>query len=276
MLRTYIKRRSQRGVCMQREAALDGILKCGHSKEELQQQWEEQKQNQASVQIRMLYCFSVSLVCMRFIPSLDEPNRLKQQLQAVFEVNKLLERTNCAIEMAKSSLPQCKGPLGILLQTQIQSKLQMDTLYASLSIDSSFPELSGLPQAFVQKLILARNLKINIRKRCIAAFLEWDRLDQAVKGRSQALGTKLHQKTKPSIRNRQPALVNSIKKYNGYCQELSKIIKMKRLDVPIPLVLSENISALREDPNLMEDLWISRSSTHNPLWYSDQTVREGI
>lgn len=65
---------------------------------------------------------------------------------------------------------------------------QIDLLYASLNVGQSFPELASLDVAFVQTLLLARDLKMNIRKRAIGTFFEWDRLDQATGGREQALG----------------------------------------------------------------------------------------
>ncbi|KAJ7648820.1 hypothetical protein B0H17DRAFT_863390, partial [Mycena rosella] len=53
-------------------------------------------------------------------------------------------------------------------------------LYASLNIQDSFPELQGLPLEFVQTLLLMRDLKINIRKRAVGSFYEWENLDRAV------------------------------------------------------------------------------------------------
>ncbi|KAM6496640.1 hypothetical protein JOM56_007113, partial [Amanita muscaria] len=61
-------------------------------------------------------------------------------------------------------------------------------LYASLNIPEQFPNVQGLDLEFLRTLMMARDLKINIRKRAIGSFFEWDRLDQAVGGRQQALG----------------------------------------------------------------------------------------
>jgi len=61
-------------------------------------------------------------------------------------------------------------------------------LYASLDIHESFPELQGINLEFVRTLLMARDLKINIRKRAIGSFFEWARLDQAIGGRREALG----------------------------------------------------------------------------------------
>lgn len=85
-----------------------------------------------------------------------------------------------------------------------------DVLYASLNVHNRFPELEGINIEFVRTLLLAQDLKINIRKRAIGSFFEWDKLNCAVSGTQQALGrwidslgdvcshfagTKLHQQT---------------------------------------------------------------------------------
>ena len=65
---------------------------------------------------------------------------------------------------------------------------KVDALYASLNVGEKFPELAGIQLDFVRILLLARDLKINIRKRAIGSFFEWDKLDRAVGGAHQALG----------------------------------------------------------------------------------------
>jgi hypothetical protein len=65
---------------------------------------------------------------------------------------------------------------------------KVETLYASLNIHDRFPELQGIDLEFVRILLTARDLKMNIRKRAIASFFEWDKLDRAVGGAQQALG----------------------------------------------------------------------------------------
>lgn len=64
----------------------------------------------------------------------------------------------------------------------------VESLYASLNVHESFPELKGLSLDFVRLLLMARDLKINIRKRAVASFFEWDRLDRAVGGKQNPLG----------------------------------------------------------------------------------------
>ena len=65
---------------------------------------------------------------------------------------------------------------------------KVDALYSSLDIPARFPDLDGVGFEFVQTLLLARDLKINIRKRAIGSFFEWDKLDRAVGGKQKALG----------------------------------------------------------------------------------------
>jgi hypothetical protein len=75
-----------------------------------------------------------------------------------------------------------------LEQSHEALKHKVDGLYASLNVKNTFSELDGIDFEFVRTLLLARDLKINIRKRAIGSFIEWDRLDQAVGGREAALG----------------------------------------------------------------------------------------
>ena len=69
---------------------------------------------------------------------------------------------------------------------------KLDALYASLNVTDSFPALRGLPFDVVHKLLLARDLKINIRKRAIGSFFENERLEQASGGRNISLGTSIY------------------------------------------------------------------------------------
>lgn len=48
---------------------------------------------------------------------------------------------------------------------------EAEHLYSSLNVDNAFPELKGMSLNFTRTLLLARDIKINICKRCIASFL---------------------------------------------------------------------------------------------------------
>jgi hypothetical protein len=65
---------------------------------------------------------------------------------------------------------------------------RVEDLYLALNIQDSFDALDEIDLPFIHTLLLARDLKINIRKRAIGSFFEWDKLDRAVGGRQQALG----------------------------------------------------------------------------------------
>ncbi|KAG2074024.1 hypothetical protein BDR04DRAFT_978993, partial [Suillus decipiens] len=60
-------------------------------------------------------------------------------------------------------------------------------LYSSFNVHDRFPELQGIDLDFVQTLLMVHNLKINIWKRAIESFFEWDQLDHTVGGANQAL-----------------------------------------------------------------------------------------
>lgn len=78
--------------------------------------------------------------------------------------------------------------LGALTDSHTVLLAQVESLYSSLNIQDKFPELTGVDVEFVHTLLLARDMKINIRKRAIGSFMEWEKLDQAAGGKHQALG----------------------------------------------------------------------------------------
>lgn len=75
-----------------------------------------------------------------------------------------------------------------LENTHATLSTQAEALYASLNIQEAFPELHALPLEFVRTLLILRDLKINIRKRAVGSFWEWETLDRAVGGMREALG----------------------------------------------------------------------------------------
>lgn len=105
-----------------------------------------------------------------------------------------METVTNAIQITKLALNQAAAPdpatnyLEVLATMQNRLLENVELLFSSLNVGVDFPELRGFPLPFVQTLLLARDLKRNIRMRAIEAFFEWDRLDQAVGGREEALG----------------------------------------------------------------------------------------
>ncbi|KAG7087086.1 hypothetical protein E1B28_013068 [Marasmius oreades] len=165
---------------------------------ELRDQWRQQQEVQTSVRSYA-------------------PLRLKRELGKVLQLQSevdALEETVAATKYAIKHLPfasaNALATLPLLESAHTTLRARAEDLYLSLNISEDFPELKNIPFEYLQLLLLARDLKINIRKRCIGTFFEWDKLDRAVGGRDFALGTKAHQLTRKSISKRAPALQSAI------------------------------------------------------------------
>lgn len=122
----------------------------------------------------------------------DAPARLKRELDAVLSLQDDLEDIEAAIQSAKAALSKAPKKsaqiLKKLAETHAELSESVGALFSSLNLHDDFPDLKGVELEFVRLLLLARDLKINIRKRAIGSFFEWDRLDQAVGGRNETLG----------------------------------------------------------------------------------------
>jgi hypothetical protein len=116
---------------------------------------------------------------------------LKKDLDKLIAIQGDLDRVETTIKDATTSLgkgPEVTSTLKDLTAVYDQLSSKLDSLYISLNISDSFPTLRDLPFVVVHKLLIARDLKINIRKRAIASFFENERLEQAVGGRNETLG----------------------------------------------------------------------------------------
>ena len=129
--------------------------------------------------------------------------------------------------------------LASLEHSHVRLVTKTEALYSSLNIHDRIPELKDISLEFVQILLMVQDLKINIHKRAVGSFFEWDKLDRAVGSKDKPLdvssstnllalskvllGTKLHQQTQKAIAKHQPALMAAIRKYNNYCEQLSQL-----------------------------------------------------
>ncbi|KAJ3558744.1 hypothetical protein NM688_g740 [Phlebia brevispora] len=261
-LGTNIDRRYGRAA-RQLEKALEELRACNEGDEELQRQWEHQRKEQTSVRNHAPARLKKDLDAILTLQS--EVDKLENVISSTEKLLKITYKTNVAL-----------GELARLRDLHLTLAAQVDHLYASLNVDHLPPALKSLPLEFLRDLILARDLKMNLRSRVIAHWLEWDRLDQAASGKDAALGTKLHQETRKKIAKRKPAVITAIKKYNGYC-ELLKILLPSGFDFPLPRPLPTDLVALRDCPHFMEDVWIAPSATATPpRWLEDENVRRGI
>ncbi|KAJ2917668.1 hypothetical protein MD484_g2717, partial [Candolleomyces efflorescens] len=235
------------------------MQQCGIPESELRQLWQEQREAQLSVRAHA-------------------PAKLKKDLDKLLTIQGDLDRIESSIKEATSALGngrQTASPLKDLTALYEPLAAKLDDLYASLNIVDSFPALKGLPFDVVQKLLLARDLKINIRKRAIGSFFENERLEQASGGRNQALGTKEHQRVRTAIEKRKPSFLSAIRRFNKLCAELKELLKPE-WNIPAPDTLPTDIHKLRTQSHIMEDVWIERSIGKTPRWIESPEVREGI
>lgn len=230
----------------------------------------------------------------------DAPARLKKELDTVLMLQADIDASECTLRSTRSALQKSHASsdsfnvLSSLERSHARLLDKVDALYTSLNVHDKFPELKGVNREFVQILLMARDLKINIRKRAIGSFFEWDKLDRAVGGKEKALGTfwhktihpsnvstnvmigtKLHQQTRKAIAKRQPALMSSIRKFNQYCQRLHEL-RDTSVIIPIPSPLPTKLDDLWNDPTLLEDVWISPCTGEVPQWLEDLDTRDGI
>lgn len=114
----------------------------------------------------------------------DAPACLKKELNQVLTLQTEIESLDTSIARTKQAVKASENSKhrqreAIELLTQLQNthsilKEQADHLYASLNLSQEFPELKGVSLPFLQTLLLARDLKINIRKRAVGSFFEWE------------------------------------------------------------------------------------------------------
>ncbi|KAK1226517.1 hypothetical protein PQX77_010504 [Marasmius sp. AFHP31] len=107
-------------------------------------------------------------------------------------------------------------------------------------------------------------------------FYEWDRVDGAIGGVNEAMGTRLHQVTRNSISRRATAFENLIPKYNQHVTYLEEHHQPCH-KVLVPSRLPTQLASLRDmqTSHLWEDIWISKTDTP-PKWLVDEDIRKGI
>ncbi|KAI6026008.1 hypothetical protein EDC04DRAFT_2930447 [Pisolithus marmoratus] len=188
------------------------------------------------------------------------PMKLKKELDTVLSLQAELDTTTKVIQVARATIewgnvsPGILDALASMERSHARLITKVEALYSSLNVHEQFPELTNVSLDFVCMLLMARDLKINIRKRAIGSFFEWDKLDWAVGSKDKPLGTKLHQQMRKAIAKRQPALMAAIHKYNAYCEQLSQLYDCSWA-IPLPSSLPTKLT---------------------PCWLEDADVRDGI
>lgn len=187
-----------------------------------------------------------------------------------------------------------------LRETHTRLTQQVEDLYCELDVGEAFPDIRDFGFEFARALVMAYDAKCIARQKITGRFFEWDMLDRAVGGKGHALGksrstrwglpsptalsgpirlttptgTDQHQRTVSKMKNRTPALVRAVTRYNTLCDRLKELLPADK-NFPIPEKLPEDLAKLKNEPSLLEDVWIS-ADTPAGLWLTDKAVRRGI
>ncbi|KAJ8081689.1 hypothetical protein PM082_007535 [Marasmius tenuissimus] len=260
----WVRRKIHKNVQKKEGDAVRTLHELSYTVEELRKHWEAQLSEQSS---------SRSLA----------PARLKKVLAKVLQLQAQIDALDEEIAEAKAAIRMMDYPpsdatfiLQNLEATHRKLKSEAEALYSSLNINDEYPELKNLPLDYLHKLILARDLKITIRKKAIGSFFEWDKLDMAVGGMHEALGTKAHQVTRDAIARRKGVFETLIRKFNQYVTELEEGHRLGYC-IPVPKRLPTQLTTLwdMETSHLWEDVWICEDVVP-PNWLVDDDVRKGI
>lgn len=121
----------------------------------------------------------------------DAPATLKRQLESVLKLQEKIDELENVIAGAATVMGSTTASAHLrgLEITQSQLSAQAENLYRALNVVAAFPELKGVTFEFVHVLLLARELKMNVRSRVVGRFFEMSRLDQAVAGKDVPLGS---------------------------------------------------------------------------------------
>ena len=77
------------------------------------------------------------------------------------------------------------------------------------------------------------------------------------------------------MQRRTPALTSAIRKFNKYCNTLVTLSD-PTANIPLPRHLKTDLTHLRDDLYLMEDVWVHLSTQAAPPWLTDTKIRKGI
>ena len=108
-----------------------------------------------------------------------------------------LDNSNKVLQLARATIEKGNASPGIMdaLMTKAEA------LYSSLNMHDQFPELKNISLDFVQILLMAQDLKMNIRKKAVGTFFEWDKLNRAVGGKDKPLGVSQPPFTEPTVKD---------------------------------------------------------------------------
>ncbi|KAH7102418.1 hypothetical protein BKA62DRAFT_617427, partial [Auriculariales sp. MPI-PUGE-AT-0066] len=89
-------------------------------------------------------------------------------------------------------------------------------------------------------------------------------------------GYKQNQQRRQQLKTGNPVIKRLQARYNGLVKKLHDLATERRITFPLPQLLPPDILSLRDDPALLEDVWLGSTEGNTPLWLSDPKVRIGI
>ena len=230
----------------------------------------------------------------------DAPVRIRKEVDLILDLQAETAKLEKRITDTRSEIAASLGKPATLnffpeiQATHARTTRQVEALYNSLNTQT-VSQLASLPIEFVRTLFAARDLKANIRQRAIGTFWEMERLDRASAGRDVALGesctarhldssllivlstgTHAYQNTRKKLSRRSGALTRSITQFNTYRNTL-QALRPEGTDIHIPDPLPTDVKALREHPELLQDVWVTPSvDVQAPKWLANPNVRKAI
>ena len=129
--------------------------------------------------------------------TLDVPAKLKKELNTMLILQADLDNSNRVLQLAQATIKKGNASPGIMnvLESLEHGHRRLMTkaeaLYSSLNMHDQFPELKNISLNFVQILLMAWDLRINICNRAVGTFFEWDKLNCAISRKDKPLGASL-------------------------------------------------------------------------------------
>lgn len=154
-LGNWIHRQQRKNVTPKHRAAMKTLQECRVPVQELRAEWAAQKVAQTSVRARKSL-LSLILLPPSQQPCVDAPARLRRELDKVLLLQNQIDGVEKAIDDTKKTLqgsaasPHSLAVLCTLELTHERLGREVEELYASLNIQTAFPELRNLPLPFTQ------------------------------------------------------------------------------------------------------------------------------
>ena len=162
-------RKISKDIDVQSALTSEDIASCGIQAEVLREEWTAQRQAQCSVRSHT-WVISYSLISLLTRPlTVDAPTVLKKNLAKLLDIQQNVDALSNTVNAVMSSLEinqgsgsQAQTALAQIVSYQSGLIATCEKLYASLNIPGDFENAQGISVEYLQTLLLARDLKVNI------------------------------------------------------------------------------------------------------------------